>query len=413
MKMIKRIWLPVIIALTVSLIQAGAQLSSPYTIFGAGQIEDNGFGVNEAMGGTGIGLSSSRSLNNINPASYSGIDTLSFLFEVGVSGTYSQFKTTGTTQQQFDGNLRYIALGFRITKWWSTSLGVAPYSSVGYRIRSAAHIDGDLTEYTRTFTGEGGINQFYSGNSFRFFKNLSLGINLSYLFGTIAQDEIFSSGGQFGGYQIEKNNYIHNLYVDYGLQFSLFPNDWKCTLGLIYGNKKNLVNSTDTYLTYSSNKIKLDDDQSGDFFIPAKYGIGLGIEKKQKLRLGVDYERRDWSEASFTNPLLSLRNSERISAGVEYTPYSNYRERGFRRLYYRLGGSMENSYLIIEGVPVNSISLSAGVGIPLKNDFSMINLTLEAGKNGTTNKGLIQENYLMLHVNLSLRDIWFMKPKYD
>jgi hypothetical protein len=43
----------------------------------------------------------------------------------------------------------------------------------------------------------------------------------------------------------------------------------------------------------------------------------------------------------------------------------------------------------------------------------MINIALEAGQNGTTAKGLIKENYYILHINLSLHDIWFLKPKYD
>jgi len=49
----------------------------------------------------------------------------------------------------------------------------------------------------------------------------------------------------------------------------------------------------------------------------------------------------------------------------------------------------------------------------MKNDYSMINLSLDAGQNGTTSKGLIKENYFILHINLSLHDIWFLKPKYD
>lgn len=412
--MIKKSWLPAIILITIGLINTGAQTtSSPYTVFGAGLIENSSMGANKAMGGTGIGLPCSGSLNNLNPAAYSGIDSLSFLFNIGLFGKYTRYKSNEVTQDQIDGNLRYVAMGFRITNWWATSLGVAPYSSVGYRILSTAHIDGDMTEYTRTYAGKGGINQFYSGHAFRLFKNLSLGINLAYLFGTIHREEIFSSGGQFGGYKIEENYNFRSLYTDFGLQFSVFPGDWECTLGLIYGNKKSLKASGDINLTYNYNSVELDNNEKSEFSIPAKYGIGLGIEKAQKFRFGVDYERRDWSDVDFYNPLLSVRNSERLSAGIEYTPYSHYREGFFKRLYYRLGTQFENSYLIIEGEPVNTTSVLAGIGIPLKNDFSMINVTLEAGKNGTTNKGLIQGNYLMLHIDLSLRDIWFRKPKYD
>jgi hypothetical protein len=59
------------------------------------------------------------------------------------------------------------------------------------------------------------------------------------------------------------------------------------------------------------------------------------------------------------------------------------------------------------------MAASVGFGIPLKNDYSMINISLEVGKNGTSDKGLIQENFYLLHVNFSLHDIWFLKPKYD
>src|SRR5512137_2724499 len=120
MKMIKRKVIPVLIMAIVLLADAGAQMtSSPYTIFGAGQAEDNGFGVSKAMGSTGIGLKSVNSLNNVNPASYGGIDSLSFLFEVGLFASYTRSESRNEIQHQFDGNMRYLALGCRITPWWA------------------------------------------------------------------------------------------------------------------------------------------------------------------------------------------------------------------------------------------------------------------------------------------------------
>jgi hypothetical protein len=413
MKMRKRTAIPVLIAAMVYLADAGAQMtSSPYSIFGAGQVEDNGFGVSKAMGSTGIALKSMNSLNNINPASYGGIDSLSFLFEVGMFASYTRSESRNEIQHQFYGNMRYLAMGCRVTKWWASSLGIVPFSSVGYTVKSNGNIEGELTPYTKTYTGEGGLNQFYFSNAFNPIKNLSLGVNASYVFGSIIQDESMSSGGAFKGYLISRTNYIHNVYLDYGVQYTLNAGKWGYTLGLIYGSKRNLKTTTDYYLAYSNDTIKLA-GEPGDFVIPAKYGIGLGVSKGKKFRAGLDYERRDWSSAPFTNPLLSIRNSERISAGMEYTPYKNYRDQWYKKLYYRLGASYDKSYLMIDGVPINSKSVSAGVGIPLKNDYSMINISLEAGQNGTIAKGLIKENYYVLHFNLSLHDIWFLKAKYD
>jgi hypothetical protein len=405
--------IPVFIVAMVFLVNAGAQTtSSPYSIFGAGMLADNGFGVTMGMGGTGIAFKSTNSLNNVNPASYSGIDSLSFLFEVGLFGTYTRSQQKNVIQHQFNGNLRYLAMGCRITKWWASSLGIVPLSSVGYRITSTGNIEGELIPYTTTFTGDGGLNQFYLTNAFNPIKNLSLGINTSYIFGAITQNESMSSNGSFKGYLISRTNHIHNLYFDFGGQYTLNKGRWGYTLGLIYGRRRDMKCTSDYYLAYSNDTIELTGKEN-KYMIPAKYGIGLGVAKGRKFKAGFDYERSDWSASSFTNPMLTVRNSERFSAGMEYTPFENYRDQWYKRLFYRLGANYEKSYLVIDHVPINSMAVSFGVGIPLKNAYSMINISLEAGKNGTTDNGLIKENFYTLHVNFSLHDIWFLKPKYD
>jgi hypothetical protein len=45
--------------------------------------------------------------------------------------------------------------------------------------------------------------------------------------------------------------------------------------------------------------------------------------------------------------------------------------------------------------------------------FSNANLGLEFGKRGTTNKNLIQENFVNLNVSLSLNSRWFKQKKYN
>jgi hypothetical protein len=200
--------------------------------------------------------------------------------------------------------------------------------------------------------------------------------------------------------------------VDFGLQYALHLGDWKYTLGLIYGNKQTLKSSTDIYLAYVNDTIDLKGEKE-DYSIPAKYGIGIGIEKGNKIRIGFDYERRDWSIVNFTNPLLSSRNSERFSAGVEYLPFKKYRDPFYRKLSYRLGAYYNKPYLLIDGNPIDTRAITFGVGIPVKNTYSLINLSFEYGRNGTLNNNLIREDYFLINLNLSLRDIWFQKPKYD
>jgi hypothetical protein len=45
--------------------------------------------------------------------------------------------------------------------------------------------------------------------------------------------------------------------------------------------------------------------------------------------------------------------------------------------------------------------------------FSNINLGFEVGRRGTTNAGLIQEDFFSIRLGLSLNDRWFVKNKYN
>ncbi len=385
---------------------------SPYTLFGAGQIEDNGFGVNNALGGTGIAFQSGKYLNNLNPSSYSGIDSLSFLFEVGVFTKYTRYKTYNKVQTKLDGNIRYLAMGFRITPWWTNSTGLVPYSSVGYTIHSTKNIEGELGRYNITYKGNGGINQFYSGNSIRISKNISAGINASYIFGSVTQTETAGNTYNFNGYSIQNTKYFNNIYFDYGLQVSLYHANWKYTLGLVCGNSKKLKTSNEITFSYEKDTVDLGSSKI-DFHLPMKFGVGIGVEKSNKLRAGFDFEMQNWSVIEFSNPLLNTRNSERYSMGMEYTPKPICKYFGLGCLTYRLGAYYKKSYLVIDDIPINSGALTFGTGIPLKRDLSIINLSLELGQNGTLENGLISEKYWLVHLNITLHDLWFQKSKYD
>lgn len=54
-----------------------------------------------------------------------------------------------------------------------------------------------------------------------------------------------------------------------------------------------------------------------------------------------------------------------------------------------------------------------GVGIPMKRELSNINVSFELGDYGTLSDDLIKENYLLIHLNISLQDKWFQKRKVD
>lgn len=386
---------------------------SPYSMFGVGQVENTGFGAYKALGGTGIAFSSQNALNNINPASYDGIDSLNFLYEFGLSLNLTTYDFNKESLTRNDGNIQYLAIGLRPTRLWALSLGMMPYSKVDYIISSTDQINGETTIYDKTFTGDGGINKFYIGNSFRLKENLVIGVNFSMLFGTITKTETAEQAYDFLGYNVERIQKIVCPSIEFGIQYSINFRDDRLTLGAIYAQHKELL--TISMLKVSTpdvNYTEFDDIEDTDQFeIPQKIGFGLAYKRSNKWRFGIDYERRNWKSIEFENPLLQTRNSDRFSVGVELFPKEdNYKGAG--KLHYRLGANYNKSYLEVDNIPINSFAITAGIGFKAKNQLSMINLSFEYGQNGSTQKGLIKEKYWQINLSLSLREIWFQRRQY-
>ena len=57
--------------------------NSSYSRFGLGLLNEQSQGFNRAMAGVAQGYQSGKQVNMLNPASYSAIDSLSFIFDVG------------------------------------------------------------------------------------------------------------------------------------------------------------------------------------------------------------------------------------------------------------------------------------------------------------------------------------------
>ena len=180
----KFISLGVLVWLT--LLSAGAQnnTASPYTRFGYGELADRSFGAGRAMGGIGVGLRSPKQINPMNPASYSCMDSLTFIFDFGVSLQSATYKDASNKYKKLNGNIEYIALQFPITRWLAMSAGLLPYSFVGYEFGEISQVDGQ--SYVNMYSGTGGLNDLYGGLSIDVWKKrLAIGANFGYLFGNV------------------------------------------------------------------------------------------------------------------------------------------------------------------------------------------------------------------------------------
>lgn len=109
---------------------------SPYTRFGLGRLGERTTISGHSMGGLGVGLRQGTYVNAVNPASYSAVDSMTFIFDFGASTGITWYAENGKKDNRKMGNIEYFAMLFPISKSIAMSAGVLPYSASGYQFGS-------------------------------------------------------------------------------------------------------------------------------------------------------------------------------------------------------------------------------------------------------------------------------------
>ena len=162
-----------------------AQLTlSPYSRYGLGETFGFSSTRNYSMGGLGIGSANYNSVNVSNPASYAALRYTTL--DLSSYFAYVKQNDANGKSENLTGGFHNFSLAFRTNKNIGLSVGIGPYSSVGYdvRLQDSILVDTAYEKYSLLYRGDGGLNQAYFGISVRFIKRLFVGVNFSYLFGT-------------------------------------------------------------------------------------------------------------------------------------------------------------------------------------------------------------------------------------
>jgi hypothetical protein len=382
---------------------------SPYSIFGIGELQHIGFGYTQAMGGTGIGIRSNEFLNMLNPASYSAIDSGSMHFDTGMHLEYSTIKNASQKQDFLNGNLSYIAMGFPILGKWSAGLSLLPFSNVGYEINAGKIIEGTSVPYSISATGTGGLSQINLVNSLQVFSFLSVGLSAGYNFGSLEVNREIGFGENASAVTIDEKRKYHGWTVELGLQLSKkMGKGSRLTLGGLYRPSTRLYGRSTYDIQLNSDSAYQDENALKSLVIPPMMGMGFSVLLNEKMLWAADFTLSKWSATSD-----QYRDKMVISSGLEWLRDKRNYQRYLNRISYRIGARYESGYLIVNHHAINTYVGTMGVGLPFRNIKNRFNLTLEAGRQGTLQHSLIQENYYRFILNVNLQDIWFMKIKYD
>lgn len=399
---------------------------SPYTRYGIGKPVFGGNGQNIALGNTSIGCRTKNTINSVNPASYTSQDSMSFVFNISLTNNLTQFNTTDLSENKYKFYFNDISIGFPITKWLKSSIGLKPYSSVGYSTKFELENE-NFGNFYYGLNGSGGFNKFYIGNSIEIAKRISVGFNFSYLFGSITH-KIIIENSDYHIFDVRNSaNYnAKGLQLNLGIQYyQKLLNNFRLTVGLIYDLNTNMnaykdityYNQT-SYIYNNSEKVVTDTimyvyNEKIDITIPQKIGAGFTLEYKEKISLYFDYSQQDWTNTPFQNINNSLSNSTSYNIGIEFVPNKYSFKRYSDHIRYRIGAFYSDSYLMVQDENLIDKGITAGLGLPLDNGKTMFNIAYEFGIFGTTNNNLVQENYNRFTFNLIIYDFWFFKRKFD
>jgi len=435
--MIKKL---IIVFIAIFAIQSYAQEdnSSPYSYYGIGSLKFKGTVENRSMGGLSI-YNDSTHINLRNPASYGGNNLGVYnnegrpmTFTIAGSHTSRKLKTDSQKDKGSLSSFDYIAVSFPVGKL-GIGVGLMPYTSVSYKLENTKD-NGDLS--TR-FKGEGGLNKTFLSAGYQITDNLSFGVDAQYNFGNIEGSTIkyiYNEDGELVQYQTRENNRSDLSGMSYNLGLSYkgkITDKLELVSGLTYQpeskikskNKRSLsslVVNNETELEYAINTIDVDlasqNLEETDLILSSKFSVGVGVGEPTKWFVGVESTFLETSK--FSNPLYSsvdtaYEDGHAYSLGGFYIPDYNAYRSYMKRVVYRAGIRTEKTGLVINGESINEFGISFGVGLPVGNLFSNANIGFEVGKRGTTDKNLIQENFVSFQLSLSLNDRWFQKSKFD
>lgn len=403
--------------------------NSPYSRYGLGDELPSQNIMSRGIGGVAAAYADIISVNFLNPASYSKLKRATFDFGLEVDSRTLKVIDPPSKYSSASPIISYIQLGVPLSQKrnWGMNLGLRPVTRINYKLERNEKLEG-IDSARSLFEGDGGTYEVYAGTGFAI-RNLSLGFNVGYLFGskdystkrTILSDSVFYypsehiTSASFGG-----------LFGNAGLQYTIKVSKKNMLRLGAYGSLKREIHASKdekvmTYVqsitgTIDSVDVVVHNNISGKIVYPSTYGAGVMFYGGDKWLLGADFSQTKWSDYRFFGEPDMVRDSWKLHVGGQVLPSIVNAKSYWGRVTYRAGFFFGQDYVKVnKDLPLWGVSI--GFGLPMRppaysNQYSLINTSIEFGQRGN-NTNVIRENFLRVSVGLTLSDIWFIKRKYD
>lgn len=387
--------------------------NSPYTRYGYGQLEDPISGNSRAMGGVAYGLRDRYQINFANPASYTAVDSLTFIFDGGISLQNTNISNGVLKQNVKNSSFDYIAMQFRASRWAAVSLGLLPYSNIGYNTGESRDVE------SVAYSGEGGLHQLYIGAGFKILKNLSIGTNISYLWGDVTHTMQVSYPNVASSFLYSRvfSASVKSYKLDFGAQYThQFGPKHEVTFGVLFSPGHDLHNEA-YQQTQTGNSSQGYETTAKDSVmttaIPTTLGLGVTYVYNKQLTVGADLMWQNWNSTTFMNKEKALSDRTRIAVGAEYMP--NPMGRSYlSHIKYRIGAYYSQPYYKLHGArAADEYGITAGFGLPVPRTRSILSLSAQYVRTDGKKSTYVDENTFRICVGVTFNERWFFKRKVD
>lgn len=400
---------------------------SPYSIIGIGDMHFLGTAHQSAMGQVGLSMRKQAEINMLNPASYSALKFT--IIEGGLLYSQGTLNTNTASSEFNNSSFSYFAFGVPLHAkiGWGLVFGLSPYSNIGYNVSSTRTYP-DFVGTTQV-EGTGGLSRFHVGSGIKVLPNVSVGVNMSYIFGQNTIEQKLIIPVQYNKFNIAetRSRSVNDVQWQAGVQYhkdlelGSKKDKYAIAAGATYTLATNLNGSEEYFIrsmglgqtTGIRDSIAYENNVSGSIRLPQSVGLGVSFEKKEQWWVGVDANYTQWSSFRRFGAIDSLKNTIGVNVGASFIPNSTDYKNYFKRIEYRLGARADNGNLAIFGNNIATYAVSAGFGFPIGKSKTRINLSGEYITRGTTQDGLIREDYFRIVFGINFSDKWFQRYKYD
>jgi len=289
-------------------------------------------------------------------------------------------------------------------------------------------IPDESIEYLVNTTGSGGVNRFEIGLGYKLNNYLSLGYGFSANVLSLNEDvspafsdlqflptefereiEGYDIGHRFGLYAFKGNLFKEEDQLSFGISLQLpisISADRYVTAFQIVDNRR-------TQLNLNENS----PNSSGNVELPLEINTGLTYNFSRFTNITTEVLIQNWSDAEFTfNNTQQSYFSNRVKTGLgfQYHPYRADRTSGFfSNFKYSAGVSYDTGHLTIQNEDIETIMLSAGLGILSNRSASSIDVSLQYGIRGTESSNLVKENIWGFKISLNLAEFMFVRQRFQ